>query len=51
MRLHSQLDHQVEWDDIGLDDVNHSGLVEGNITVSRRFDMLTVDPNHRSEDS
>jgi hypothetical protein len=36
---------------IGLDDVNHSGFVpvppEGDITLSRRLDMLTVGPNSR----
>jgi len=39
---------RLEWDHIGLDDVNHSGFfVSDAITVSRRFDLLTVGLNYR----
>jgi len=42
---------RLEWDHIGLDDVTHSGFVIKSpsdiITVSRRFDLLTVGLNYR----
>ena len=42
---------RLEWDHIGLDDVNHSGFVTlfapDAITVSRRFDLLTLGLNYR----
>jgi len=39
---------RLEWDHIGLDDVNHSGFfVSDTLTVSRRFDLLTVGLNYR----
>jgi len=42
---------RLEWDHIGLDDVTHSGFVLRSpfdtITVSRRFDLLTVGLNYR----
>jgi outer membrane immunogenic protein len=39
---------KVEWDHIGLNDVNHTGFfVSDNITVSRRFDLLSFGVNYR----
>jgi outer membrane immunogenic protein len=39
---------RLEWDHIGLNDVNHSGFfVSDAIIVSRRFDLLTVGLNYR----
>jgi outer membrane immunogenic protein len=42
---------RIEWDHIGLDDVNHSGFVTlfapDAITISRRLDLLTVGLNYR----
>ena len=42
---------KVEWDHIGLGDVNHQGFVAlspfDNITVSRRFDLLTAGLNYK----
>ena len=39
---------RLEWDHIGLGDVNHAGFfVPDTITVSRRLDLLTVGLNYR----
>jgi len=39
---------RLEWDHIGLSDVTRAGLSLGDvITVSRRFDLLTVGLNYR----
>jgi outer membrane immunogenic protein len=39
---------RLEWDHIGLDDVNHAGFfTTDSITVSRRFDLLTFGVNYR----
>ena len=42
---------KLEWDHIGLGDVNHQGFVTlsptDNITVSRRFDLLTAGLNYK----
>jgi outer membrane immunogenic protein len=42
---------RVEWDHIGLGDVTHAGFVPvfpaDDISLSRRFDMLTVGLNYR----
>jgi outer membrane immunogenic protein len=39
---------RLEWDHIGLNDVNNSGFfVSDTITVSRKFDLLTVGLSYR----